>query len=314
MSYHDPGKVLVKKIPSLFSLFYSNGKSSLSIIRCTRTTRKTVQQCPWLIVWYFFIKINLLELNTFHEVHDDASNVHYFVFEFWYLLYLLVFLHLHLEEADCEILVVSSWACLLVGVVVVLIAVAVGTAFWLELADYGVLIRLFTRFLWGKDLKDRTWDVILVEVDLIWLPMHFVHPFTWFSFDSILNLLLFFFLLLQTFDQLVELYKLEFQRIQNLELFLIIKFFLIVDPDIIQLNIENIVQNLLYFILSLKATDGWEGWLLVFLLIRLWGNSILEHGWHAVPQPYRTIDGRFIYCRVLFYGFQVVADDLFVFF
>lgn len=95
------------------------------------------------------IKINLLELNTFKKVHNDASYVHYFIFKFRYLLYLFVFLHLHFKESDCEILVISSCGCLLVMVGVVSVSMAVGADFRLKLADYWVLICFFAGFLGG---------------------------------------------------------------------------------------------------------------------------------------------------------------------
>ena len=108
--------------------------------------------------------------------------------------------------------------------------------------------------------------MILVEIDLIRLPMHFAHPFL--LFGSLMPDL--FLLLFQIFDLFSHPNKFVLQTIKYLKFLRIKQFLLIIDPNIFQLNIENIIQNLLDFILCLEFADWSEGYLVMFVIVLLY--------------------------------------------
>jgi hypothetical protein len=100
------------------------------------------------------------------------------------------------------------------------------------------------------------------------------------------------------------------ERVEHFHFLIVEDLLLVVDPDIFQLNVENVVKYLLNFVLSLETTDGTERGVLLLVL----GRELFQHGGSAVSHSQRYIETRLFGQRMLFYDLEVAADDLFVLF
>lgn len=148
-----------------------------------------------------------------------------FVLQLWYFLHLLGLLYLHLQELYREAFLGTTGRCL-----------AVASTSIIEIRNTFTLF-LFLGFLRSEDIEDRPWNMLLIEVNFIWLPALFAQARRHSDCHWFREWLIFGF----GIELLSEIDKFEFEFIENIELFLVEEVFIIGDPHIVELDVVKIV-------------------------------------------------------------------------
>lgn len=166
------------------------------------------------------------------------------VLELGDLLHLLVLLDLHLQQLYGETLLSSSCCCL---------APALPAPAPLLHAPPCLPLTL-VRFLRGEDIEDRAGDVLLVEVDFVGLAALLAETSLSRNGLDRLGFMIGSGIMIDVkigisvrgkvggiFELSTEVDEFEFKFVENIEFLLIKQFLLVADPDIIQIDIVEVV-------------------------------------------------------------------------
>ena len=147
------------------------------------------------------------------------------VLQLWDFLHLLRLLYLHLQQFYRETFL-GTTSCRLTVASTSIVEI------WNTLTLF-----LSLRLLWSENIENWPRDMLFVEIYLIWLSKLFAHAGShskchWFRWWLIFRF---------GIDLLSEIDKFELELIENIELLLIEKVFVIGDPHIVKLYVVEVV-------------------------------------------------------------------------
>lgn len=189
-------------------------------------------------------------------------------------------------------------------------AVAVLARLQLELVD--ALLRLFflADLFGGEDVEDGARYVMLVEVYFVRLAALLAET-GWRVIDDLHNSVSFCIFVFHSLELLIELNELELDIVEDIELLVIEQFLLIIDPDIFEVDVVQIVENLLYLVLVLEFGDRGEFFVFFVFEVVLAGDWIVQEE-SAVLWLEGGVEAGLVAEGSLIDGLEVVGDEFLV--